>query len=131
MTRRTVITFITIVLLAALAAAAVQARRPHGDGNVAQALERAGRLYEQGELDRALRDREWVAGATYSLADALWTVAIARHKVLELHPLQGRPALTAWYRRVKARPSFDSADVWERVKPLKMLAMVARNLWPR
>lgn len=92
---------------------------------------RAGVMDRYDELDALLEDQEWIAGSSYSLADALWTVGIARHRVLDLKPLDGRPSLAQWYGRTRARPSFDSADVWERVKVGKMLRLVLGNMGGR
>ena len=70
----------------------------------------------------------FLIGDAYSLADLVWTVTVARLKMIGLEPLVGRPALAAWYARVQARPSFEEADVWERVKPARLLGMFARKL---
>ena len=48
-----------------------------------------------------------------------------------VEPLKDRPALARWYETVRQRPGFDAADVWERMKPGKMLAMIATKLWPQ
>jgi len=83
------------------------------------------------EMDAVLSERSWLAGDTYSMADVVWTVGIARFFMLDLAPLQGRPALSAWYARVKARPSFAEADVWEAMQVAKFAPVVARKVLPR
>ncbi|MCB9746377.1 MAG: glutathione S-transferase family protein [Alphaproteobacteria bacterium] len=81
-------------------------------------------------LETSLAARPWVAGESYSLADVAWTVMVARLRMLGLAPLEGRPQLSAWYARVKARPSFRSADVWEVSRPHRiLLAVLRRYAW--
>lgn len=82
-------------------------------------------------LERELADRMFVAGASYSLADVVMTVAVARMTMLGKDPLAGRPKLAAWYERVRARPSFAGADVWEQFKASRLLAAIARKLAPK
>jgi glutathione S-transferase len=82
------------------------------------------------ELDRDLATRPFVAGASYSLADVVATVAVARISMIGKQPLAGRPALAAWFERMRARPSFANADVWERFKPSRLAGMLARKLGP-
>ena len=82
-------------------------------------------------MEAALSDRPWLAGAEYTLADLVWTVGVARFLMLDLDPFRGRPSLYAWYERVKARPSFLAADVWESMQLQRMLPVVARKVLPR
>ena len=96
---------------------------------VAEHRATVGRLLD--EMDELLASQPWLAGEEYSMADAVWTVGVARCRMLKLNPLEGRPALAAWYERVKARPSFERADVWERFKPLTMLKVVSLKLAPQ
>jgi ganglioside-induced differentiation-associated protein 1 len=76
-------------------------------------------------LDATLSDRAFIAGPHYSLADVAWTVLVARCIMVGESPLEGRPALTRWYRSVEARPSFRRADVWDRFRPRKLLRVLA------
>jgi len=93
------------------------------DPVVAQAHQR--QVYQKlDELNGVLADHPWITGASYSLADAVWTVAVARFIMLKLDPLKGRPDLQAWYARVKARPSFRQADIWEAFRISSMLKAV-------
>jgi glutathione S-transferase len=82
-------------------------------------------------LERELGDRMFVAGSSYSLADVVMTVAVARMKMIGKEPLAGRPTLAAWYERMRARPSFTGADVWEQFEPSRLLAAIARKLAPK
>lgn len=77
------------------------------------------------QLNSLLTEQPWITGATYTLADAVWTVAVARFIMLHLDPLSGRPALTDWYARVKERPSFAQADIWETFSISSMARAVA------
>jgi tetrachloro-p-hydroquinone reductive dehalogenase len=76
------------------------------------------------EMEAAL-DHDFLAGDTYSLADVTWTVMLARLKFMGFVDRWGKRT-KAYYARMKARPSFDEAQVWERVKPMVMLPLVAR-----
>ena len=62
-----------------------------------------------GDLEGALEKTEWLAGDTYSLADADYTPYLQRMEDLGLSWLWAdKPALTAWYTRVRARASFSA-----------------------
>lgn len=76
------------------------------------------------ELEAQLAGSSFIVNDAYTLADVMWTVTISRQLMLGADPLAGRPNLLAWYHRMKARPSFAQADVWERIKPHKMLPVV-------
>lgn len=78
-------------------------------------------------LDTALEARPFVAGDAYSLADVVWTVTVARKIMMGEDPFPNRPHLRAWFDRMRARPSFDRADVWTRFKPYKMLPIALRE----
>lgn len=77
-------------------------------------------------LDAVLADRPFVCGESYSLADVVWTVMLARQKMNGHAVLDDRPNLRAWYRRVRSRPSFVSAGIWERFHPEILLPQI---LW--
>lgn len=79
------------------------------------------------ELEQSLQKSTWLAGKDYTMADACWTVAIARFKMIHLNPLLERPSLSEWYQRVKSRSSFD--QVWEKPKPGEMLPVLIQKLW--
>jgi tetrachloro-p-hydroquinone reductive dehalogenase len=78
-------------------------------------------------VDHALETREFLAGETYSLADVVWTVMLARLKFMGFTEQFG-PRTLAYYARMKTRPSFAEGQVWERVKPMVMLPLIARVL---
>ncbi len=83
------------------------------------------------EMNALLDGQPWLAGDSYSLADTVWTVGVARFMMLKLDPLEGRPALGDWYERVKARPSFKAANVWEYFDATAMLLMLGRKFLPQ
>jgi glutathione S-transferase len=64
-------------------------------------------------LDRiaaAMQEGPFIAGASYSLADAAATPYVWRLDKLKLARLwEHRPAVAAWYERIKQRPSFKTA----------------------
>ena len=63
------------------------------------------------DMDRQLAQHPWLAGDSYSLADAAVTPYINRFTMLTLANLwaQSRPNVTAWFERIKARPSYATA----------------------
>lgn len=69
----------------------------------------------------ALTNNDYLVGNAYSLADLVWTVGVARLMMIGMNPLEQRPALQAWYERVKARPSFAQAGVMEHFQPSVLL----------
>lgn len=75
-------------------------------------------------LDRHLSARAFVCGDAYTLADCVWTVTVARQHMLHYDPFPQRPALAAWYERMKARPSFAGAQIWESFDVLAMLRVM-------
>ena len=86
------------------------------------------------DLEEALTATEFLASDRYSLADAAWTVIVSR-----LH-MQGRqhwwadgrrPRVEAWYRRVRDRPSYRDATIWDHLHFGVMAPIIARVLLPR
>lgn len=78
-----------------------------------------------GEVEARLEQGPFLVGETYTLADVVWTVLLARCVFMKLDAHWG-PATRAYYGRMKARPSFHGADVWERPKPAVMLPLIAQ-----
>lgn len=75
------------------------------------ALQRFDRLFAQ--MEKRLAVSPWLAGDTYSLADAGLTAYVHRLDLLGLTPMwsRARPALTTWFNRIRERPSFKLAIV--------------------
>lgn len=63
-----------------------------------------------GDMQAALDHHAWLAGDSYSLADAAFTPYLVRLDHLSLlGMLDGAPHVTDWYRRCQQRSSFESA----------------------
>jgi tetrachloro-p-hydroquinone reductive dehalogenase len=77
-------------------------------------------------LDAALRDgRATLVPSGYGPADVVWTVFLARLHWARLGPeIARRPALARYTAGMFARPSFEEADVWRRIKILSMIRHV-------
>jgi len=71
------------------------------------------RLYDRylQKMEHALADRPWLAGETFSLADIGLTPYVNRLDMLGMSEMwtNGRPRLTGWFERIKARPAFKPA----------------------
>lgn len=64
------------------------------------------------ELNDHMNGKAFIAGTTYSVADIMWTVLLARIEMLNMTALiSDRPNVLAYYQRMKARPSFATARV--------------------
>jgi glutathione S-transferase len=65
------------------------------------------------ELEALLSVAPWIAGDAFTLADIVWIPVIARLKLVRLDAklwqAGRRPAVAAYWERLKARPSFDAA----------------------
>lgn len=79
-------------------------------------------------LDRHLSEHTFIAGDTYSLADVVWTVTVARAIMRGEQPLTSRTNLATWYQHVRARPSFATADIYEQLTPWKLVPIMAKKL---
>jgi glutathione S-transferase len=68
------------------------------------------RLFE--EMNETLKQSDWLAGDTYSLADMALVVYVRRLESFMMAPLwQHLTHLNAWYARVAARPAYEKAIV--------------------
>jgi glutathione S-transferase len=79
---------------------------------VAEALSWQQKLHAQ--IEAAMQLGSYLAGDSYSLADAAATPYIWRLDKLKLAPMWKQlPGVAAWYERMRARPSFKSAvEAW-------------------
>jgi glutathione S-transferase len=70
-------------------------------------------FYEKslGDMEAQLQNSSWLAGETYSLADAAVTPYINRFTMLGLSSMwtDTRPLVTDWFRRIQERPSYAKA----------------------
>ncbi len=75
------------------------------------------------QLEAQLIQTEWLCGTAYSLADVVWTAVLNRLEELKFGALwadSARPALAAYFQRLKARPNFKVA-IQNDEMPLPML----------
>lgn len=72
------------------------------------------------DMSGALSKSSWLAGESYSLADAAFTPLMARLENLHvLGLIEREPGVADWYRRCIARPSFDVAvRQWQNAEEL-------------
>jgi glutathione S-transferase len=79
-------------------------------GLSAPGVDRAFRLYDSflQKMDEKLAESPWLAGATFSLADIALTPYVTRLDMMGMAEMwtATRPHLTAWFERIKARPSY-------------------------
>ena len=78
-----------------------------------------------GEVEEALAASPFLAGDSYTLADVGWTVMLARLIFMDLDKHFGEHTM-AYYARMKARDSFETADIWQRPKPMVMLPIIGQ-----
>jgi glutathione S-transferase len=85
------------------------------------------------EMEEALSEHAWLAGEAYTLADVAFTPYLARLEHLNILGMVGdRKHLDAWYRRAKARPSFqDGIGKWENPKYLALMQSRGAEHWPQ
>lgn len=74
-------------------------------------------------LETALSDnRAVLVPPSYSVADVVWTVFLARMEFAGLGAeVAKRPALARYWQEMRARPSFAAADIWTRMHPLRLI----------
>jgi glutathione S-transferase len=85
------------------------------------------------DMDDALGRHTWLAGDAYSIADAAFTPYVVRLEHLDVMGLLDPTPRTAdWYRRIKARPSFQDGIVrWENAGYLELMKRQGRENWPK
>ena len=76
-----------------------------------EALELMQGLLDQ--LETNLSETEFICGPKYTFADCLFTILLARLKMLEVidQNLEKRPKLAQWWEKVQKRPSYKKAGV--------------------
>lgn len=81
------------------------------------------------KLDEHLNTGKWAAGDNYSLADVVSTCLLARLEFSKESDLyKNKPNLLRYYEAVKQRPSFNTADIWCRMRFSKIVNMLFKNL---
>jgi glutathione S-transferase len=103
-------------------------------GFAAPGIDRPFRLYDSylQKMEDALQDRPWLAGDTFSLADAGMAPYVNRLDMLGMSEMWAkRPRLADWFTRVKARPSFEPAFFkWFPEQLRNDLATFGAQSWP-
>jgi glutathione S-transferase len=98
---------------------------------VAAAARRMGKLID--DMEAAMAGHAWLAGDSYTLADAAFTPYILRLDHLRLlGMLDGSPRVADWYARVRARPNFAVAvEKWLNAAYLDLMRERGDAAWPR
>ncbi|MPZ58701.1 MAG: hypothetical protein GEU91_19860 [Rhizobiales bacterium] len=98
---------------------------------VVDALHAHGKLLDR--IENAMQHGNFIAGDSYSLADAAATPYLFRLEKLRVQQLwENRPGVTAWYARMKARPSFKTAvEGWLTPADHDRYARFQPDPWPR
>ena len=69
--------------------------------------------------------RAFLVPSGYGPADVVWTVFLARMRFIHWgREIEKRPALSRYEAAMKARPSFEAADLWTSLHPLRLLWQV-------
>ncbi|MGA2942594.1 MAG: glutathione S-transferase family protein [Xanthobacteraceae bacterium] len=93
------------------------------------------RLYDSylGKMEKTLVHQSWLAGDTFSLADISMTPYVNRLDMLGMPQMweKTRPHVTAWFKRIKARPAFKPAFLdWCPPDLTADLLNFGRQSWP-
>ncbi len=104
-------------------------------GLAAPGIDRSLLLYDRylQKMDEALQERRWLAGDAFSLADIALTPYVNRLGMLNMSEMwtESRPRLTAWFERVKSRPTFKPALLdWCPPDLTQDLATFGAQSWP-
>jgi glutathione S-transferase len=85
-----------------------------------------------GDMEATLQSSGWLAGDEFSLADIGYAPYLTRLDHLGLSEWwQDKPALSAWYSALRARPSYATAvDAWMPPPLLQMMAAQGEQAWP-
>ena len=83
-------------------------------------------------LEQQLSTHEYTASDSYSLADVVWTVFLARLHMIGFEKLvYERKNLALYWERVKARKSFTQADIWTKMPQKVILRLMFGLLFYR
>jgi glutathione S-transferase len=86
-----------------------------------------------GRMEKALANRPWLAGDTFSLADIAVTPYVNRLDMLGMSEMwtRSRPRVADWFARIKARPTFKVAFLdWCPPDLTADLLNFGRQSWP-
>lgn len=81
-------------------------------------------------LNTQLKDKAFICGNQYTLADVVWTIFLSRLQMVGLSELiTGKNELRAYWQRVSSRPSFAAAHIWQIPHPSLLLKLIASLFW--
>src|ERR671910_1224290 len=85
------------------------------------------------DMEKSLDGTRWLADDNYSLADTAYTTYLTRLDHLNLLDwITKRPRLAAWYERIRARPSYESAiKQWENRAYIDLMRTKGGEVWHR
>jgi glutathione S-transferase len=86
------------------------------------------------DLDEALAGKTWLAGDMFSLAEVNITPFVNRMEMLQLQGMweAKHPHMTAWWKRIKARPFFEPMMFGFVPPPLRQLMVdKGKEAWPK
>jgi glutathione S-transferase len=85
------------------------------------------------ETALAAHGGDWIMGDDYTLVDLAYTPYLTRLDHLNaLGFIADRPRLQAWYARVRARPSYDTAiGAWDNADYVALMREKGGEAWPR
>ena len=84
------------------------------------------------KLETQLKKTEWIAGATYSLADVGYTPYVTRLYELKLENwLSNRPKIQAWFEKIKKQTNYTKAYLdWKNQAYCNLMAEKGSESWP-
>lgn len=84
------------------------------------------------DMEARLADHQWLAGDSYSLADAAFTPYINRVDAVGFNRMWAKyPRLNGWFERVKSRKSYEDAfGKWNVPKSQAQWTAFAADAWP-
>ena len=86
------------------------------------------------DIEQTLATSAWLAGDSYSLADASYTPYMFRLETMQMAEMweASCPRVCEWYARIKARPSFREGVIAPAVVAnFELLRQGGREAWPK
>ena len=85
------------------------------------------------DMEAALGRHDWLAGDAYTITDAAYAPYLTRLDHLHvLGFIRDKPVLSAWYERIKARPSYTlGVTDWLDTDYLSLMAEKGKEAWPK
>ena len=85
------------------------------------------------DMEKTLNHHAWLAGNDYSIADCAYTPYLTRLEHLALLGfVKEKPLVAAWYKRIKARPSYKLGILnWLDEDYLSLMSEKGKATWPK